>query len=68
MPYSKEVLSRARLRLAQQRADRESQTAARLQEAYTKVPRLRDIDVQLRQTMAVAAQAVFSQGDVRGDV
>lgn len=65
MPYSKEVLSRARLRLAQQRADRESQTAARLQEAYTKVPRLRDIDVQLRQTMAVAAQAVFSQG---GDV
>jgi len=65
MPYSKEVLSRARLRLALQKSDRESQTAARLQEAYAKVPRLREIDVQLRQTMAVAAQAVFSQG---GDV
>ena len=65
MPYSKEVLSRARLRLALQKSDRESQTAARLQEAYAKVPRLREIDVLLRQTMAAAAQAVFSQG---GDV
>lgn len=65
MPYSKEVISRARERLAQLRADRESQTTARLQEAYARVPRLRQIDTQLRQTMAAAAQAVFTQG---GDV
>lgn len=65
MPYTKEVVSRARARLAQQKADRESLTAARLQEAYIQVPRLRQIDAGLRQTMAAAAQAVFSEG---GDV
>lgn len=65
MPYTKEVVSRARARLAQQRADRESMIAARQQEAYGKVPRLGRIDAELRQTMAMAAQAVFSEG---GDV
>ena len=65
MPYTKEVVSRARARLAQKRADRESMIAARQQEAYKKVPRLAQIDAELRQTMALAAQAVFSDG---GDV
>ena len=65
MSYSKEVVSRARAVLAQRRADRESENASRLQHAYETVPRLRQIDVQLRATMATAAQAVFSQG---GDV
>ena len=65
MAYSKEVVMRASARLAQQRADRESQIAARLQEAYAKQPRLLQIDVALRQTMAMAAQAVFAKG---GDV
>lgn len=65
MAYSKDVVMRARAILAQRKADRESENAARLAEAYAKVPRLRAIDMQLRQTMALAAQAVFASG---GDV
>lgn len=62
MAYSKEVMRRAREALAQQRADRESQNLANLEHAYSKVPRLRQIDIQLRRTMAAAAQSVFAQG------
>lgn len=65
MAYSAEVIRRARQRLDQQKADRQSQQQQRLQEAYNRVPRLRQIDRLLRQTMAQAAQAVFRQG---GDV
>lgn len=62
MGYSVEVVKRARERLAQAKADRESENNQHLAEAYRKVPRLREIDRQLRQTMAMAAQAVFAQG------
>ena len=62
MGYSTEVIKRARERLAQAKADRESENRQHLQQAYTQVPRLREIDRQLRQTMAMAAQAVFSKG------
>ena len=62
MNYSKEVLSRARARLAQQKADRESQNKAKLQAAYARVPRLKEIDMALISTMAQAAQAAFLQG------
>ena len=65
MGYSNEVMQRARARLAAARADRESENRQHLDEAYTRVPRLREIDRQLRLTMAMAAQAVFSSG---GDV
>lgn len=65
MAYSKEVVSKARARLAAQKADRESQNQARLAEGYEKLPRLRQIDMQLRQSMASAAQAIFTGG---GDV
>ena len=66
MGYSAEVISRARARLEQARADRESENRIHLQIAYDKVPRLQQIDKQLRRTMAGAALAVFSQGgDVR---
>ena len=65
MGYSAEILQRARTRLEQARAEREAENQAHLREAYEKVPRIREIDRQLRQTMAVAAQTVFSQG---GDV
>ena len=66
MAYSAEVVRRARERLAQAKADRESENLQHLQEAYNRVPRLREIDRLLRQTMAIAAQAVFTQGgDVR---
>ena len=62
MAYSKEVVMRARQRLAQAKADRESENLQHLQEAYQKVPRIREIDRLLRQTMVAAAQAAFVQG------
>ena len=65
MGYSSEVMQRARARLAAAKADRESENQQHLDEAYAKVPRLREIDRQLRMTMAMAAQAAFTQG---GDV
>ena len=62
MGYSAEVVRRARERLAQAREDRESENRQHLAEAYTKVPRIREIDIELRRTMAQAAQAAFLQG------
>ena len=65
MGYSAEVVRRARERLAQAKEDRESENRQHLAQAYAKVPRLQEIDRQLRMTMAMAAQAAFTQG---GDV
>ena len=62
MAYSAEVLRRARARLAMAKEDRESENREHLQIAYEKVPRLREIDRQLRATMAMAAQAAFTRG------
>ena len=61
MAYSAEVLSRARARLAMAKEDRESENREHLQQAYTQVPRLKEIDRLLRATMAQAAQAAFTQ-------
>ena len=62
MAYSAEVVRRARARLAQAKEDRESENRQHLAQAYAKVPRIREIDMQLRRTMAQAAQAAFRQG------
>ena len=62
MAYSAEVVRRARERLAQAKEDRESENRQHLAEGYARVPRIREIDIQLRQTMARAAQAAFRQG------
>ena len=62
MAYSAEVVRRARARLAQAREDRESENRQHLAQAYEKVPRIREIDMELRRTMALAAQAAFVQG------
>ena len=62
MAYSAEVLSRARARLAMAKEDRESENREHLQQAYTQVPRLKEIDRLLWATMAQAAQAAFTQG------
>lgn len=62
MAYSPEVIQRARARLAQAKEDRESENRQHLAEAYARVPRIREIDIQLRKTMAQAAQAAFLQG------
>ncbi len=63
MAYSAEVVKRARARLAQAREDRESENRQHLAEAYRRVPRIREIDMELRRTMAQAAQAAFVQGN-----
>ena len=63
MAYSKEVVSRARARLAQAREDRESENRDHLARAYEKLPRLRQLDMELRRTMVEAAQAAFRQGE-----
>ena len=65
MGYSAEVMQRARARLAAAKADRESENQQHLAAAYEQLPRLKEIDRQLRLTMAMAAQAVFASG---GDV
>ena len=65
MGYSKEVVQRARARLEQAKADRDSENQQHLAQAYARVPRLKEIDLQLRRTMIVAAQAVFTKG---GDI
>ena len=62
MAYSAEVVKRARDRLAQAKEDRESENRQHLAEAYAKVPRIREIDLELRRTMVQAAQAAFSGG------
>ena len=65
MAYSTQVGSKARERLAQAKADRESENRRHLIDAYRRVPRLKEIDLEFQGTMAKAAQAVFTQG---GDV
>ena len=62
MAYSAEVVKRARARLAQAKEDRESENRQHLAEAYEIVPRIKEIDIQLRRTMALAAQAAFASG------
>lgn len=62
MGYQIEVIQRARARLAQEKADREAENRQHLAVAYQRIPRLKEIDRQLRMTLALAAQAVFSQG------
>ena len=63
MAYSAQVTQRARQQLAQRKADRESLYNHNLHEAYIKVPRLREIDLQMRQTVILAAQTAFMKGE-----
>lgn len=62
MAYSAEVLRRARQSLAQKKTDAESVYNQRVYEAYAQVPRLKQIDLELRRSMTLAAQTVFTQG------
>ena len=63
MAYSREVVLRARERLASMKADKESLAQQRLAEAYQQIPRLQQIDKLLRQTMAATIQTAFSKGE-----
>ena len=62
MAYSAEVVARARARLAEAREDRESENRQHMAQAYEQVPRIREIDMLLRRTMALTARLVFSSG------
>ncbi len=62
MAYDSEVIRRARERLAQAKAERESENLRHLMDAYSRVPRLREIDLELRRSMTTAARAVFAAG------
>ena len=62
MTYSKEILTLAREQLERQKAAHESRQLAREQEIYAKLPRVREIDVLLRSSMAKAVQAAFLKG------
>ena len=57
MGYSMEVMQRARARLAAAKADRESENQQHLAQAYETVPRLREIDTQLRKTVAMVSKS-----------
>lgn len=63
MPYSVETVRQARQILAQKKADRESEYREHLQNAYQQLPRLRQIDGDLRRSMALAAQTAFTKGE-----
>ncbi len=66
MAYSAQVVSRARALMEQKIADKKSRYRQDLQVAYAQVPRIREIDMLLRQTMATAALTVFEEGgDIR---
>ena len=62
MAYSNDVVRRARQRLDSMNADRESVQQARLQQVYAVLPRVREIDKELRTSMVFAAQAAFQKG------
>lgn len=62
MSYSAEVTRRAQQRLSHMRADHESKYNQQLAQAYQTVPRLKQIDLLLRRSMTLAAQAAFSKG------
>lgn len=63
MAYDREVIRRAQERLAQAKADRESENLRHLMDAYARVPRIREIDLELRKSMTLAARAAFTSGD-----
>lgn len=63
MAYSSDVVRRARNRLEEKKADLESLQASRLQEIYEKLPRVREIDRELRSSMVLVIQVSFAKGE-----
>lgn len=61
MGYSAEIIRRAQQRLADQKAEKEARYRRNLQQAYAEVPRLQQIDRQLRSSMVQAAHAAFQK-------
>lgn len=63
MAYSQEVVRRARQALEQAKADKDSVYRQRLQTVYAQLPRVKQIDLELRKSMVLATQAVFSRSE-----
>ena len=63
MAYSDTVLSRARARLEQARQNSEEEFSHRKEEIYAAHPRLKEIELQMRATVAQVVTASFSGGD-----
>ncbi len=69
MPYSAEVLSRARAQLAEAKRESEAEHNRRVSECYARFPRLKEIETELRATMAEAMAACFAKnGDVQAAI
>jgi len=62
MPYSSEVIGRARQRLENEKTEKRSRYYANLEQAYREVPRLRQIDMEMKGNVAKAVQSAFSEG------
>ena len=62
MSYTREILSRARQRLEADNRKKEAEAAENLAKAYARLPRLREIDRELRRTSASVVAACFDQG------
>lgn len=66
MAYSMEVVNRAQKRLKELKSERESLQWHRLLDAYAKIPRIREIDQQLRRNMsAVFLSALEKDGSAQ---
>ena len=63
MAYSEQVLRRARDRLEEASRQRRREYENHLEQAYRLRPRLREIDRELRQTMAETMALCFAQGE-----
>ena len=62
MAYSEQVIRRAQARLAQEKADCESESNARIEAIYQKYPRLREIERAMRHSVAKAVSVAFRKG------
>lgn len=63
MAYSEEVLRRAQARLAQEKADCETESRVRIEKIYGMYPRLREIDLSLRRSVSKAVAVAFRKGE-----
>lgn len=63
MPYSKAIVRRAQARLDQARLQAEQETDQRIRAIYEKLPRLREIDRELRRTSAKVYAAAFRESE-----
>lgn len=63
MGYEKEVLSRARARYAQAVEEHKQAQNRRREEIYERLPEVKELDVQIRQTMADVMAQAFRHGE-----